>query len=290
MENGPLPNRVKRKEITDKLWRDSNKKNRELRLSGPCPDCGKPKKSMGYRCRACASRIRHAQRVEDKLCVRCGLPALEGYTKCEKHLKDSRRYSNRKKAKGICVYCAAPAQEGHICCPKHVGSQQIANQKYQQKFAGLCRYCRTSPPESGKGGCRPCLDEVARKTREKKAERKSKGLCAYCGDPAVAGATNCEKCYYKNVANSLGITTDGWELLADIMKRQGYRCIYTNEVLTPGINSSIDHKIAVSAGGTSAADNLQWTTKDANQLKYRFTEEKFFSMVAMVAKHRLNMK
>lgn len=70
-----------------------------------------------------------------------------------------------------------------------------------------------------------------------------------------------------------------WALLV----RQGFRCPYTSEELTPDESTHLDHKVPVSRGGGNTIDNLQWVSKRANQAKSDFTHEEFVAFCRRVA-------
>lgn len=59
---------------------------------------------------------------------------------------------------------------------------------------------------------------------------------------------------------------------ANVKKRDGNRCQYTNRVLGPG-EGNLDHVIPQSRGGPNTWENLVWSDKKINQLKGDKTPE-----------------
>ncbi len=73
--------------------------------------------------------------------------------------------------------------------------------------------------------------------------------------------------------------------LRKILEKQKYICALTGEPLTPE-NTTFDHIIPISKGGTSAASNLQAVTKIANRAKNSMTTKEFISLCESVLMHR----
>jgi len=59
---------------------------------------------------------------------------------------------------------------------------------------------------------------------------------------------------------------------ANVKKRDGNRCQYTNRLLGPG-EGNLDHVIPQSRGGQSTWENLAWCDKKINQIKANKTPE-----------------
>jgi len=72
--------------------------------------------------------------------------------------------------------------------------------------------------------------------------------------------------------------------LRDMLKSQGNRCALTGRKLTPQ-NSTIDHIVPISDGGTGEMENLQIVTKLANTAKYTSCMKDFIQMCKDVAKY-----
>jgi 5-methylcytosine-specific restriction endonuclease McrA len=77
--------------------------------------------------------------------------------------------------------------------------------------------------------------------------------------------------------HNTGTKKDG-AMLRDLFEAQQRTCAYTGEVLIPGINASLDHKIPTSRGGTNDRENLQWVTARVNSMKSDLTHEEFVAL------------
>ncbi len=70
--------------------------------------------------------------------------------------------------------------------------------------------------------------------------------------------------------------------LRALLEKQGKRCALSGVELSPN-DSSVDHKLPLSRGGTDLIDNLQWVTRQVNKAKGTMTNEEFIQMCAHVA-------
>jgi polyhydroxyalkanoate synthesis regulator phasin len=73
------------------------------------------------------------------------------------------------------------------------------------------------------------------------------------------------------------------EILA-LLHRQGFRCAYTGQPLTPETTGA-DHKIPTSRGGSNGIDNLALTLRTVNAAKGAMTLEEFREMCSRVVAH-----
>lgn len=81
---------------------------------------------------------------------------------------------------------------------------------------------------------------------------------------------------------TLGRISD-WRLLEQLLESQQRRCVYTGELLIPGINASLDHRIPVAQNGTDEIGNLQWVTKRVNAMKSDCSHEEFIKLCRTIA-------
>lgn len=100
----------------------------------------------------------------------------------------------------------------------------------------------------------------------------------------MAGNKCDEHWYTQQAVNNTGNRADG-PMLRRILERQGFRCRYTGEVLTPGVNANVDHVVPRSRGGTNDESNLQWVTARINRMKTDMTHEEFLAACVEVAKY-----
>jgi hypothetical protein len=98
--------------------------------------------------------------------------------------KDAKRTEHGKarfddlKVRGICTYCAeCPAVSGRrMCDPCRMAlNAERVRKKAEKKAAGICRVC-TAPVEQGRSYCRPHLDQMALRGREKRAAREAAAI------------------------------------------------------------------------------------------------------------------
>jgi len=71
--------------------------------------------------------------------------------------------------------------------------------------------------------------------------------------------------------------------LACLWHKQRGRCAYTGKPLDRTAN--VDHKTPLARGGDNSAENLHWTTADANWVKASMTHEEFIAICSDVAAH-----
>lgn len=69
-----------------------------------------------------------------------------------------------------------------------------------------------------------------------------------------------------------------------LLERQKYRCLLTGWELTPH-NSSLDHRLPVSRGGTHTLSNAQALHEDVNRAKGTLTNEEFIELCRAVVLH-----
>ena len=80
--------------------------------------------------------------------------------------------------------------------------------------------------------------------REQKNNRNKKGLCRHCLNERIKNSTMCEKHWYEDISSRHFGTTKREEFLKKLAEIQEYKCAYTDEVLLPAINMSLDHIIS----------------------------------------------
>lgn len=154
--------------------------------------------------------------------------------------------------------------------PARKRKRQQRRQRCRQR--GLC-VNDSKPALPGYTRCAECLELHNREARRLYAERRDSRRCKRCGgerfsaDPRFRvgiGCGCCARCYFSAVArvhfrgNRLG------EALQELFVSQGGRCALTGEVLILGENTSLDHRVPQSGGGTRTLDNVQWVVKSAN--------------------------
>lgn len=113
------------------------------------------------------------------------------------------------------------------------------------------------------------------------------GLCHRCNMPKMAGLSVCEKHWFMTVANDRLGKGGGkhWSELRDILKRQDYKCFYTGQILTPGVDCQLDHIKPVSRFPELIGNvgNIQWVSKNANIAKNNLTHDEFINFCKTIA-------
>jgi 5-methylcytosine-specific restriction endonuclease McrA len=116
-------------------------------------------------------------------------------------------------------------------------------------------------------------------------KRRINGVCMSCGRDELSVRTNekiCLSCWFKHTAKNRTGTKKNGALLRTLFEEQQGKCAYTGEVLTPGFNASLDHKIPTSRGGTHARENLQWVTVRINSMKADLTHDEFIALCRQI--------
>lgn len=122
--------------------------------------------------------------------------------------------------------------------------------------------------------------------RERQERRRKAGICKVCPLPITG---ECRFCLYHWIHDAKKYTghNDPEFILGLIqkLKDQGYRCAVTGDLITPGLNASLDHIVPRSAGGEATLDNLQWVTKQVNTAKSNLSSQEFIELCRKVILH-----
>lgn len=104
------------------------------------------------------------QRKEQGLCVKCGQPAVDGKSKCEKCLSKDREYQqnrkNRYREQGLCP-CGKPKyMDKKLCYNCYVRSKVYAQEHRKPTYRelGLCMLCGQNKPIDGYFYCAKCYE------------------------------------------------------------------------------------------------------------------------------------
>lgn len=77
--------------------------------------------------------------------------------------------------------------------------------------------------------------------------------------------------------------------ILDLLHRQGFKCAYSGDPLTPE-NTSADHRIPVSANGEHSIENIALVTRQVNAAKGTLSLVEFVQMCHKVSRHLSNIK
>lgn len=149
-----------------------------------------------------------------------------------------------------------------------------------RRAKGICRDC--PKPAFGKLLCPSCSKKACALNSARKKSYVEKGLCGQCGSKDTGAKGLCQPC-------RVGVFSAGMEVTRDeLMKKlvdQEFKCVYTGEKLVLGENASVDHILPVTRGGTSIIENLQWTTKLVNRMKFTMNHQEFIAACRKVVDH-----
>jgi len=135
--------------------------------------------------------------------------------------------------------------------------------------------------------CKECIASEPVRPSKKKLyqERKHKKLCVKCGESAIETNVFCIDCWFQDRASYRLGTSSYAKDIKELWNKQNGRCFYTNEILVPGKNASIDHQIPTSRGGNNDISNLRWVTTQVNMIKSSLTHEEFIQFCKNIAEN-----
>ena len=148
---------------------------------------------------------------------------------------------------------------------------------------GLCVNC-CGERDTTYARCSRCLAKHSERRKERRTRLKAQGLCVNCSTPSLAGNTFCLKCWFTNCAQQTARNYHMGGAIHRLFDEQNGRCAYTDEVLVPGVNASLDHKTPIVRGGSNDISNLQWVTKFINNAKFNLTHEEFIAQCPYIAR------
>jgi len=206
----------------------------------------------------------------------------DGRNKAKVYKRNAAAYKDKKNS-GLCVYCWINKTSGGIYCDACKAKRKKQTKRYRDglKLMGLCLQC-TKPVIPGKNFCVDCFAIKMVKWRDLVSHRKCNNLCMDCG---VEGTITpgkkklCFKCWAKGIAGRTLGNYNKWEDIKAILERQKYKCPYTGQVLIPGKNTSLDHIVPKSKGGSNDIDNLECVIKIVNTMKHNQSHEEFIKIM-----------
>lgn len=206
------------------------------------------------------------------------------------------KWHQRNIDQGLCRDCKKPILHGTSThCPScakkssNRSAQYVKERREKWKLAGLCYQCGKEK-ETEKLRCDKCHEKLMAynyKTRKKReASRLEGSVCYQCGGKIVHGEHKlCEICLLKQYAYGATKKSGNWEYLRDLLAHQNYKCAYTGEAITFGLNASIDHIIPKSHRdypGDKDLSNLCWTTKKTNIVKNNLSKDELIEFCKKV--------
>ncbi len=138
-------------------------------------------------------RQRHAARLEQRLCTRCGrVPPEPGLKVCggcaEKRRAAEKVRRDRARSQGKLYRGRDPER-----C-RRADRAGDRRRRRAWKEAGLCTSCGLNRPEENRSVCEPCREARRALDRRRYAARKAAGRCVRCTQPTVGGLSRCGRC------------------------------------------------------------------------------------------------
>jgi hypothetical protein len=209
---------------------------------------------------------------------------------------DSKEYKKelRKQLKdlGLCSRCSAnnrlPSMPGKTVCAGCAKKNNVSvNKRHRnRKNKGLCVCGRER--ETKRSLCSECRQANNIRLKKNRTLKRDNGLCEVCGSKAVEAerlTSYCAKCYLKKLAKARLGSVKRWQELENIFYTQGV-CPYTGYKLILGVNTSLDHKKALVAGGSNDLNNLQFVYNsrplDVNHMKGEMSEQEFKKAIVVI--------
>ena len=216
-----------------------------------CSSCGES--GVAFGCKSCVSCLEKAKQ------------------------RSAKRYETRKLERK-CKNCDGNCEKGSYC-------ESCRNKKHKRysnrKKQGLCVVC--GKDKAGKTQkCERCHQQYLENTQTKRDERLSGGKCRFCDEPRV-GSTLCLKHYLQFTAKTHLHTSKRYKELEDLFREQKGKCPYTGKLLTLGVDTSLDHIIPKSRGGSEEISNLQWVYYQVNFMKQDMLNQEFISLVQLIS-------
>lgn len=148
----------------------------------------------------------------------------------------------------------------------------------------VCRTCGKDKPKEdfykhksklGHGfDCKCCKNKKVEDLRKDKALND---LCRYCDKPRLKGSKQCLYHLVRGICRNSDIDISKIDDLIKKLYNQNFSCYYTQTLLIPGVNLSIDHIVPRSKSGNDDLDNLVWCDYAVNKMKCNTDLDSFLS-------------
>lgn len=171
-----------------------------------------------------------------------------------------------------------------IKCKKQL--DELCFHKNKSKKDGLTNICKSCIAEYNKEWVCKNRGRVNDNQRILKLKHAENGLCRHCNNVALSGSQMCEKHWFQDISRKQFKTIKHWEFLKDLWVNQSKKCVYTDEILIPGINMSLDHIISKYNDILLSEEltNVQWVTKDINMIKNKLSHDEFIDLCEKIYK------
>lgn len=186
---------------------------------------------------------------------------------------------------GKCTGCGETLEAGYKTCQKcrSYYAKYNTTRVAKKRAAGQCARCQNAARPGG-ATCADCQLKDRRNSAAYVVKKRNAGTCRWCNSPPLPNIRSCWRCYFRLMSIKVFRTLKRGAELEAIFHAQGGRCFYTDELLIPGVNASLDHQTPPSKGGTASLDNLKWVTFKVNATKQDRTHAEFVDFCRMVVK------
>lgn len=148
----------------------------------------------------------------------------------------------------------------------------VIDKKCKEGRKNLCKKC---------GSLRTQKYKITGRTKQLKQLANKNNRCERCLKPRLQYAKTCLTHYVSNLLSAWKLNKKEKEQLTskliDKLEKNEYSCFYTGLALIPALNTSIDHRIPKSKGGTNDITNLEWVHRGVNGMKGDETEKEFIN-------------
>lgn len=195
-----------------------------------------------------------------------------------RNTRSARACRQKKIKEHRCAVCGCGLSEDYLPrrCAKCLAKNAQLMRDYHARLRarGVCVRCAKRRAYKGRLRCKKCLEVVNALAQARVDKLKASHLCSCCGSAPLGSLDArkkpiCETCHLKDVARrSLG-KPELWQVLKEKLVAQDYKCAYTGQALTLGVNASLDHIYPLRHYPHLKAEpsNLVWVTKTINSWK-----------------------
>lgn len=157
-----------------------------------------------------------------------------------------------------------------------------SNNNKRSKLASECKKCSNVKT---KKWISKNKESVNKGQLKRKCQRRESGQCSHCFEKALDKNFLCERHWFQDISRKHFKTVKEWQLLKCLWEKQDKKCIYSDEILIPGTNMSLDHIVSRFDNPLLSEDltNIQWVTKDINQIKNKLSHNDFISLCCKIA-------